>query len=357
MIPATSTPTIMPAATTPPAKSLLPAVSSPAIQTLQMLDATNGWATNESSVLRTEDGGKTWLNASPAGLTGMPNGSFFLDDQTGWVLLAGADFTSGTLFHTTDGGQNWTSTPVPFGGGTLQFLDPQNGWAMAGLGAGMSHMAVAVFRTSDCGATWSQVFTDDPNAPNTSDTLPFVGDKNGLTALDADHAWVTGSEPVSNYIYVFTTQDGGRTWREQNPALPAGYNDAMTGANPPHFFNAKDGIMQVGAYANTSALILYISHDGGQTWTATTPVPLNGHASTPSLADFFAWDGGGTLYASHDQGASWTAVTTNVNLTNELVTFQFIDANTGWVVTSDASSHYKLYQTADGGATWNVLIP
>ena len=40
-----------------------------------------------------------------------------------------------------------------------------------------------------------------------------------------------------------------------------------------------------------------------------------------------------------------------------LVSFQFVDPTTGWAVTSDASSHYTLYKTTDGGATWNVLIP
>ena len=355
-VPPTQTPSPIPPAAMP-SISLLSVVGSPAIQALYMLDANNGWALNNNNVLRTTDGGSTWRNATPAGVSSMPESSFFLNDTTGWIVLPGADLASGALYHTTDGGNNWTSSVVPFSGGSMQFLDATNGWALVALGAGMSHEAVAVFRTSDGGSAWSQVFTDDPTAVGASDTLPFAGDKTGLTALDGYHAWVAGAEPVSDFIYIYTTQDGGQTWSGQNPALPPAYAGAMTNAMLPRFFNANDAVLPVGVYANTSATILYLSHDGGQTWTASQPVAINGHVSLPSQMDFFVWDGGTTLYASHDGATSWLTITTNVNIVSDLVSFQFVNPTTGWAVTGDASSHYKLYKTTDGGATWNVLIP
>ena len=97
------------------------------------------------------------------------------------------------------------------------------------------------------------------------------------------------------------------------PALPAGYAGAMTNAFPPRFFSATEGVLPVGVYADTSAMILYLSHDGGQTWTASQPVAINGQVSLVSQMDFFVWDGGATLYASHDGGTSWSTITTNVN--------------------------------------------
>jgi photosystem II stability/assembly factor-like uncharacterized protein len=355
-VPATLTPSPVPPTATPTVLSLSVA-SSPAIHFLDMLDVNNGWALNDSNVMRTIDGGGTWYNATPVGVSSTSTTFFFMNNTTGWVLLPGSDPTSGTLYHTTDGGTNWTSNLVPFSDGSMQFIDPNNGWILVGLGGGMSHEAVAVFRTSDGGATWSQVFTDDPTAPVTSDSLPFVGDKTGLTALDATHAWVTGAEPVSDFIYFYTTQDGGQTWSAQNPSLPAGYAGAMTNAFPPSFFSATEGVLPVGVYADTSATILYLSHDGGQTWAASLPVAISGHVSLISQMDFFVWDGGSTLYASQNAGTSWTPVTTNVNIKDTLVSFQFVNATTGWAVTGDASNHYSLYKTTDGGATWNLLIP
>ena len=156
-VPATATPV---AATVPPTPSL-PVVASPQIDSLHMLDAMNGWAITDTNLLRTPDGGTTWYNATPTGLTslGYSASAYYLDASTAWVAMMGSDPTNGTLYRTTDGGSTWTSISVPFGGGWLKFMDKANGWVLVGLSAGMSHQAVAVFTTSDGGSTWSQVFT------------------------------------------------------------------------------------------------------------------------------------------------------------------------------------------------------
>jgi photosystem II stability/assembly factor-like uncharacterized protein len=351
----TSTPAVVaiPTPSTPP----LPVVSSPGIITLDMIDVNNGWGISETTVLHTTDGGATWHNATPAGLSGIPASSFFLNTTTGWVTISGTDPTSGTLYHTTDGGVTWTSTTVPFGGGSIKFVDSQHGWELVSLSAGMSHEAVAVFRTSDGGATWSQVLIDDPTVAGSSDSLPLVGDKNGIAALDASHAWVTGSQPSSDFIYIYITQDGGTTWAHQDLTLPAGYSDAMTSADLPVFFDTRDGVLPVLLFANNTGSDFYVSHDGGQTWTATTPVAQGSFLAVASAADFFVWDGSAPLNVSHDAGASWSTVTPNVNLDGNMVSMDFVDASTGWAVTTDASSHYSLYKTTDGGSTWNILIP
>lgn len=124
----------------------LPVVASLAITSIDMLDEMNGWAIGEAYILRTEDGGVTWLNATPLGLASVDFvTSFFMDAATAWFILPSADYTTGTLYQTADGGLIWVSSPVPFSGGSLQFLDAQNGWMLATLGAGAGSEAVAVF--------------------------------------------------------------------------------------------------------------------------------------------------------------------------------------------------------------------
>jgi photosystem II stability/assembly factor-like uncharacterized protein len=351
----TSTPAVVaiPTPSSPP----LPVVSSPGIVTLDMLDVNNGWGISETAVLRTTDGGATWVNATPAGLRVAPANSFFLNTTTGWVAIPGADPTIGTLYHTTDGGVTWTSTSVPFGGGSIKFVDSLHGWELVRLSAGMSHEAVAIFRTSDGGATWSQVLIDDPTVSGSSDSLPLVGDKNGITALDDSHGWVTGAQPSSDFIYIYTTQDGGTTWTHQDLTLPAGYSGAQTSADLPVFFGTRDGVLPVLLFAANNGSDFYVSRDGGNIWTATAPVAQGGFLAVASAVDFFVWDGSAPLNVSHDAGASWSTVTPNVNLQGNMVSMEFVNATAGWAVTSDASSHYSLYKTGDGGSTWNILIP
>jgi photosystem II stability/assembly factor-like uncharacterized protein len=346
-VPATATATFLP----------LPTVAAPSIQSLDMLDANNGWALTDTSVIRTSNGGANWYNATPAGLSGVPTSSFFLDAATGWVAVMGTDPAHGTLYHTSDGGVTWTSATVPFGGGSLKFFDPLHGWELIGLNAGMSHEAVAVFRSSDGGATWSQAIIDDPTVAGYSDSLPLVGDKNGITALDASHAWVTGAQPSSDFIYIYATQDGGTTWAHQNLSLPTGYSGAMTSASLPVFFSASEAVLPVLMFANTNGTDFYVSIDGGQTWSATKPVAQGGFLAVATATDFFVWDGAAPLNVSHDAGATWSTVTPNINVKDNMVSMQFVNATTGWTLTSDASNHHTLYKTFDGGATWTVLIP
>jgi photosystem II stability/assembly factor-like uncharacterized protein len=162
---------------------------------------------------------------------------------------------------------------------------------------------------------------------------------------------------VDNFIYIYMSQDGGATWTHQDLAIPAGFNRAMTGPSLPVFFGAKDAVLPVLMFANTNATIFYVSHNGGQTWTASTPVAQGGFLSAASATDFFVWDGSAPLNVSHDSGSSWSKITPNVNIKDSMASMQFVNASTGWAIKSDANNHRTLYKTIDGGSTWTILIP
>ena len=86
---ATSTPTavvVTPVVITTTPTPSLPVLSTP-ITSFHMLDANNGWAVGDANVMRTTDGGTTWYDVTPPGVTslGFSADSFYLDANTAWV--------------------------------------------------------------------------------------------------------------------------------------------------------------------------------------------------------------------------------------------------------------------------------
>jgi len=339
--------------------SYLPVVAIPSMAGFEMLDAHNGWGVTDTSLLRTVDGGVTWVNITPPGVTslGYSSSVFFFDPSKGWVVVAAPDYVNGTLYCTTDGGINWTSGSVPFGGGQFSFIDANTGFVLVGRGVAAGSSAVDVYDTSDGGATWNPVYIMQPGGDNTINSLPFGGQKSGITFLDNQHGWVGGNIPMDGYVYLYASSDGGHTWVKQNVSLPAGYQTSMTEALPVKFVNGKDGILPVSLLKDSSMLDFFITHDSGLTWSTTTPVSGNNRYSIISLEDILVWDGGTYLHLTHDGGLSWNTITTNVNVSDTLMKFDFVDALTGWMLTGDANNHHTFYKTVDGGATWNNLIP
>ena len=115
----------------------------------------------------------------------------------------------GSLYHTTNGGLNWTHYDVPFNSGYLQFLDNNNGYVLTITGAATNKQSVVLFQTSDGGATWTQKYNNDPNAPGSGNSLPLGGHKNGMAFRDTTTGWVGGDIPINGSIYLYKTTDGG----------------------------------------------------------------------------------------------------------------------------------------------------
>lgn len=363
LAPATSTPAILTPTVTPtaPAVSTDTATPSPAvtvapgaIQRFKMTDETHGWAISEIGILRTDNGGAGWFNVTPPGLP--PSnalGGYFADATHAWVILPGADMLSGTLYRTQDGGAHWTSVSVPFAGGDLNFRDANNGSMLADRGVAAGSNAVSVFQTTDGGSTWAQTYTNHPE-DSSADSLPFSGDKTGMTFRDALHGWVSGSIPMENTIYFYATADGGQTWARQNVVLPP-VEHAMYYAHAAVFFDQNNGFLPATDSASHT-MVFFATRDGGATWMPTSIVQA-GLYSIVSATDAFVWDGGASLHASHDGMLNWAQVQPNINIATTLAQIQFVSNTTGWALTIDLDGHTGLYKTSDGGSTWTLLTP
>jgi photosystem II stability/assembly factor-like uncharacterized protein len=346
-----------PLVSAPPLEGL-PNVVPADISTIHMLDLQNGWMITNSYVLRSMDGGVTWHDVTPHGASalGFGTGASFLDSNRGWILVADPNdpVNAGTLYHTTDGGVDWDRTPVPFGGGDIHFLDDASGWMMLPADVGAGNMAVKFFQTTDGGKNWSQVFSNLPTDADSNKSLPYGGIKSGFTPLSLQEAWASGQSYASNDFYLYHSTDGGHTWQKAEDPIPK-TGEAMYQIQPPVFFDQETGILPMSIGSEGSNTLFLRTQDDGATWTMGAAVAGSGRYSVTSLNDIFVWFGD-ELSVSHDGGQTWTTITPNVNLSDTLSQFQFVDAQTGWATASDASGHASLYKTTDGGHTWSAQI-
>ena len=360
------TPELIPRPVTPlapptntPVLIIAPVVTSPALTEIHMLDEKNGWGISETAVLRTTDGGATWYSLTPenAGPLGYAVNASFLDEQHAWVLVADPnDMLKGTLFSTADGGITWDHAQVPFGGGDLLFLDAKHGWMMASLGAAAGSMGIAVYQTDDGGATWKQMFTNDPNLPNAGASLPLGGMKDGLTAVNMQTAWIGGVIYTPGNVYLFRSDDSGATWKQAQVKPPDGYDQAEFETRGPIFVTPNTAYLPVTVSSQNGVMeAVYVSRDGGTSWLATpTMIPQGGAMDFVSAKDGFIWNGV-NFYVTHDGAETWSPVAPDVKFGQSFAGMDFVTVTTGFVLINDASGTYALYKTADGGATWNVL--
>jgi photosystem II stability/assembly factor-like uncharacterized protein len=116
------------------------------LENIDFVDANHGWAVGYYSIYRTVDGGATWTRTSVDNATML--GVSFVDANNGWVV--GDDLLGGNspIWHTTNGGANWTpqSSGTIYGLNEVTFSDVNHGCAV-GLGG-------VIINTSNGGATW-----------------------------------------------------------------------------------------------------------------------------------------------------------------------------------------------------------
>ncbi len=345
----------------PPTDEIIAAiVDSPRLTQFYFVDENNGWGFTETQVLRTNDGGVTWYDVSPQVDVSFGYSSYLLPDAlSAWFIVPSNDYTSGTIYQTYDGGITWNSIAVPFAGASMQMLDAENGFALTTLGAGAGSQAVALFKTTDAGHTWTRVFTNQPQTDGYNNSLPLGGQKSGFTFLDESRGWVGGSIPMDNYIYLYKTIDGGVTWSEVNLALPAGYESAQTGNAGPQFFSASEGVLAVNLNLPVdpgTSMVVYRTTDGGVTWMPGQVIARGRPSDFRAFSEGVAW-AGNPFQVTHDAGQSWSAIQPDVDFSASLVAFQFVSAQIGFVLMDPSGSDQTLYKTTDGGLTWIQIAP
>lgn len=146
-----------------------------------------GWACGRwGTVLRTADGGKTWMPQA-SGTDYTLSSIFFVDPQHGWSVG-----DEGIIIHTENGGETWEiqNSPVPFLLMDVYFANRLKGWIVT--------ERTHILSTDDGGKTWSIQFRDQD----------FI--LKAVSFCDPHHGWAVGE-----YGYIYHTSNGGIAWEKQ----------------------------------------------------------------------------------------------------------------------------------------------
>jgi len=180
-----------------------------------------------------------------------------------------------------------------------------------------------VLRTTNGGQTWGAMWVDDQQRGLEAMSFPTFG---------------TGYVGGFNH-YFAKTENAGWDWTELNPAG----TDNVYKYTAIEFADDLNGV--VGAQLEEGAA-LYITSDGGQTWTT-----ASGLAAIPYKINYvgegtyFLVTNGGDIQKSIDFGATWTTVYADANTL--FLGIRFLNSMIGI-----ATAETNIVKTMDGGATW-----
>lgn len=280
-------------------------------------DCTSKYADAPSTLWYTSDGGRSWDGRTlPELRMGESIVPLFIDDLHGWIGsedYAGAGSSWFVVWRTVDGGHNWElllddMLAVSNYSLGFNFADADTGLMVFGHDRYLI-LSPYLRWTHDGGVTWEDLLSpaappDDPGLFDLSrEGAPYCGTYPGqflspqavLLPVRCDDPNGLSRTPVVSLLY--STSDGGQSWRTYH--YPAG---ALQFLDP-----------QIGW---SLGKVIYQTVNGGANWTEMGRVPWQGQFSFVDQSRGWAVgrsdsaDGRSyTLYRTDDGGQSWTALT------------------------------------------------
>jgi photosystem II stability/assembly factor-like uncharacterized protein len=318
-----------------------------------------------------------------------------VDDNLAGRYSWDMDFTSGTIWATTDGtyfstddGDTWTrlDSEGPCGPGAWLAINPQNPQEMYD-----APFIQGVCKSEDGGLTWRQVNDGlaaiipaetavDPNGPDTiyvrAPGLDLAKSESGGQAWRVLNIGIGGSPRVGlavdsflpNHVYANTmrSEDGGDTWQAMTFTLPITWNGWGIGGVSsivPH--PAIPGRILSGLSVSNGTSdngLLYASNDHGEHWSYIGPAQPIGAISqiaydseNPDLIYVATWASG--LWKSADSGQSWMNIIPLEGFTEawQVFTHPVLTDNVYAFVRQPPHGEFKLLISYDAGETWATL--
>ena len=378
-----STETPVPTATPFPYVYPTPQLPPPnAIETMKMLTAESGWAQRrlDGSILHTTQGVQHWLVATPQLAAGERIVAVaFVGAGSARILAAGGlspnpdappvsmTFTS---WATDDGGTRWSrggsfrvvQDPGGAWQGALDFVNLDDGWFSSNQDDTDASLGTTLFRTVDGGAHWEQVAHVEP-APTSSPGSTTCYAQPTATFASPTTGWLTGGGCATAQFEV--THNGGTTWSPQPiPLLSTPY----LGLESPIFFTSEDAVMLGTPPSEQPGVVVYLTLNGGRSWTAHAAPGIAPHAVDFINADDICLLSSDTmnagfaagLYVTHDGGQIWGTLQPLDNgplpggLDFNGSILDFVSPTMGWTDTFIGEGD-GILQTTDGGHTWRPV--
>lgn len=318
-----------------------------AFHSIYFVDSNKGWATNNGVILKTSDGGSTWVEQSS---NDGGNYFHFFDKLTGWIV-------GYSVVKTSDGGESWQKQDFTTNNriNSVYFVNREIGWMVGDVGS--------IYKTLDGGSTWL------PQSIETYQTLSdvfFINDQVGWVIgnkvykttngglswdelnLDTDN-WFESIYFIDNSVgwlsgrngTVFKTENSGESWTKQTADV---YN------LPRHiYFEDRQIGWAVGNSSNGDFLI-YLSTNGGLTWIEQASNLKKTFTYDIYFLDREDWwisGEGGTILRTIDSGINWERQISDAKL-DPTNCIHFVDDSIGWAVTD----YGNVLNTKDGGKSW-----
>lgn len=267
-------------------------------------------------LLRTDDAGTTWVRSDPPiELSSTVSNPISCSGASDFWIAVGSQAA-----YSDDGGQTWSEQALPVVEDvwvtTASFVSPDTGWAV---GVGLSAASgTFVFRTDDGGASWvQQVHFERDTSGTLGQDVHFADDLHGVVITQRvlpPAGPPFGPLPRRSVVYV--TDDGGASWtRREHQELPG-----------------EPSFLSVAGIGLSSA---------------SSPAPTTSPAPPPSGARALLSARESGLFRSDDFGISWREILT-LPAGQQIYGVTMIDADVAFAVGDSG----VILTTVDGGETW-----
>ncbi|MBT7144865.1 MAG: hypothetical protein HN894_16195, partial [Bacteroidetes bacterium] len=203
-----------------------------------------------------------------------------------------------------------------------------------------------IFKTSDCGASWTQVqkivASDRAADDHFGYSVSISGDYAIVGAYQEDHD-ATSSNPMvsAGSAYIFQTYDGGETWTEvqkivasdraasdyfgKSVSISGDY--AIVGAS-----NEDSDALGGSLMNNTGSAYIFKTIDGGATWTETKKIVASDRAAEDYFGYSVSISGDFVIVGAYSEDEDASGVNT-ISSTGSAYIFKTSDGGTTWIET------------------------